>query len=523
MTVATLPPPLTASSGPTLRIGQRELTPEQVCRYLSTSKLLPQFVRDIVLEDALQGVPYTEEELNAAIKTIAQQRQNQHLVDVKSLSLLALRSLRLEKFKVLSWGNTLESYFLKRRQDLDQVVCSLIQTPDASLAQELYFRIQNQEDSFESLAQHYSQSSETQQGGKLGPLPLSQLHPEIAKHLRGLKPGQMAPVFILGQQCILIRLDHLIPAQLNEPMRQSLLNELFDNWLEHESAKELGLVLPALIQAPEPILPSGSSSDRLQETALPALGSEPEVQNRSEPGYESEQHPSTIGSTSPDSSPTAPSRAQATKPRYSLAIAPRRSSRSLPLAASVIGGMLMAGVGASYWLSHEEAVDATQFSPSVQIQNQSNLLQPAYDRAITAATLAQLAQTPEQWSQVVQHWQAALVALSEVPAGHPQYALAQEKQVEYQRNLAYSEQQQVATQDSFRLAVQAATAAANQGQTAITEQDWLTIAALWQTALEEMQAVPNDHPRYEVAQQRIPIYQANGEYAQYRSQRAGGN
>lgn len=59
MTVATLPPPLTASSGPTLRIGQRELTPEQVFRYLSTSKLLPQFVRDIVLEDALQGVPYT--------------------------------------------------------------------------------------------------------------------------------------------------------------------------------------------------------------------------------------------------------------------------------------------------------------------------------------------------------------------------------------------------------------------------------------------------------------------------------
>ena len=291
MTVATLPPPLTASSGPTLRIGQRELTPEQVFRYLSTSKLLPQFVRDIVLEDALQGVPYTEEELNAAIKTIAQQRQSQHL-DLKSLSLLALRSLRLEKFKALSWGNTLESYFLKRRQDLDQVVCSLIQTPDASLAQELYFRIQNQEDSFECLAQQYSQSSETQQGGKLGPLPLSQLHPEIAKHLRGLKPGQIAPVFILGQQCVLIRLDHLIPAQLNEPMRQSLLNELFENWLEHESAKELGLVLPALIQAPEIILPSVSSSlDRLQGTVLPALGSEPEFKHEPEFGHESEHPP----------------------------------------------------------------------------------------------------------------------------------------------------------------------------------------------------------------------------------------
>ena len=197
MTVATLPP-ITASSGPTLRIGQRELTSEEVFRYLSTSKLLPQFVRDIVLEDALQAVPYTLEELSAAVQAIGRQPQHQNL-DAKSLNLLALRSLRLEKFKLISWGNNVESYFLKRRQDLDQVVCSIIQTPDTSLAQELYFRVQNQEDTFESLSLQYSQSSETQPGGKLGPLPLSQLHPEIAKHLRGLKPGQMAPVFILGQ------------------------------------------------------------------------------------------------------------------------------------------------------------------------------------------------------------------------------------------------------------------------------------------------------------------------------------
>jgi hypothetical protein len=188
--------------------------------------------------------------------------------------------------------------------------------------------------------------------------------------------------------------------------------------------------------------------------------------------------------------------------------------------------MLVAGVGASYWLAHEEAVDATQFVPSFQIQAQSkaqrNLLQAAYDRAVTAATLAQIAQTPDQWSQVVEHWQTALSALADVPEGHPQYALAQDKQVEYQRNLTYSKQRQTAVQDSFRLAVQAATAAANQGQSATTEQDWLTIAALWQTAVEQMQAVSSNHPRYGIAQQRIPIYQSNLEYAQYRSQRLGG-
>ncbi|MFZ9736655.1 MAG: peptidylprolyl isomerase [Prochlorotrichaceae cyanobacterium] len=519
MTVATLPrptapPPIAASPVPTLRIGQRELTPEQVFRYLSTSKLLPQFIRDIVLEDALQEVSYTVEELNAAVQGIAQQRQYQNL-DAKSLSLLALRSLRVEKFKVQSWGNNLESYFLKRRQDLDQVVCSLIQTPDASLAQELYFRIQHQEDSFERLAQQYSQSAETREGGKLGPLPLSQLHPEIAKHLRGLRAGQVAPVFILGQQCIIIRLDKLIPAQLTETMRQTLLNELFENWLEHESAKELGLIVPALIQDRAP-LPVDSIKE---QTPSPTIDFPP-VEAPPQPA------PKTLVPVSKAQKQTADP-----QPRYALEIPSRRrrsrtSRRSaVPIAASVIGGILVAGVSASYWAAHEEAVDATSFSASVQVQTQvqQNLVQRAYDQAITAATLTQMAQTSEQWNQVIQHWQAALLVLSTIPENHPQFQLAQDKQVEYRRNLEYAEQQQLTAQDPFRLAVEAATAAADQGQNAREDDQWLGIATLWKAAMEGMQAVSTDHPRYQIAQQRIPIYQANLEYAEYRSQRAAFN
>jgi hypothetical protein len=475
-------------------------------------------VRDIVLEDALQEVSYTVEELNAAVQGIAQQRQYQTL-DPKSLSLLALRSLRVEKFKVQSWGNNLESYFLKRRQDLDQVVCSLIQTPDASLAQELYFRIQNQEDSFEHLAKQYSQSGETREGGKLGPLPLSQLHPEIAKHLRGLQSGQVAPVFILGQQCIIIRLDQLIPAQLTETMRQTLLNELFENWLEHESAKELGLIVPALIQAPDPL-----HAETAREATPSAAIASPPLAAQPKPVT------STLVPISQVQELQVQAHTQEPQPRYALEIPSRRRRRAprrsaVPIAASVIGGILVAGVSASYWAAHEEAVDATSFNASVQVEKQTkaNLVQRAYDQAITAATLTQMAQTSEQWNQVIQHWQAALLVLSTIPENHPQFQLAQDKQAEYRRNLQYAEQQQFAAQDPFRLAVEAATAAAHQGQNATQDDQWLDIAKLWKTAMEGMQAVTTDHPRYEIAQQRIPIYQANLEYAEYRSQRAAFN
>ncbi|MEO0409319.1 MAG: hypothetical protein AAF289_18400, partial [Cyanobacteria bacterium P01_A01_bin.135] len=56
--------------------------------------------------------------------------------------------------------------------------------------------------------------------------------------------------------------------------------------------------------------------------------------------------------------------------------------------------------------------------------------------------------------------------------------------------------------DPFRKAVQQATQAADLGKTASTPADWQEIAQMWQAAQDLMQAVPESHPRYTVAQQR---------------------
>ncbi len=537
MTVASSPtifssPTLSPAPLPTLRIGQRELSPDQVFRYLSTSKLLPQLVRDIVLEDALQTIPYSQDELQNVGQSLAQKSQYRHL-DWESLRIVALRYLRLTKFKEISWGNSLESYFLKRRPDLDQVVCSIIQTADASLAQELYFRLQNQEASFEELARQYSQSSEAGDGGVLGPIALNKLHPEIAKHLRGLQAGEMAPVFILGNQCILIRLDQVLPAHLDEATRQKLMDELFENWLERETAKELGTTLPDLLHATQ--LASDSprlepldeiDAQELQPWELEALRVQSPVSTMTAPGITPPPSPHHANpSLPPLASPLSPTATSATRAKRSTK-APHRQPSQWSLAASVLGGLLMAsGVGGTYWLLQDGGADA---SPSAEITSvvrseedtksdlKVKLIQPAFDQAITAATLTQIAQTSGEWTQVITHWQGAIDLLNQVPSHAAEFALAQEKVTLYQQNLAYAQQRQATTQDAFHQGVRAATLAAQAVQGAKTVADWEAAGVAWKQAIESMMAVPQNHDRYAIAQQRIPIYEANWDYTQYR-------
>ncbi len=72
----------------------------------------------------------------------------------------------------------------------------------------------------------------------------------------------------------------------------------------------------------------------------------------------------------------------------------------------------------------------------------------------------------------------------------------------------------VSSADPFRAAVNDATEAAGLAQTASSPESWAQVAESWERAVKNMQAVPSDHPKYDVAQQKIPEYQVYLDYAQ---------
>ncbi|AFY64864.1 hypothetical protein [Geitlerinema sp. PCC 7407] len=62
----------------------------------------------------------------------------------------------------------------------------------------------------------------------------------------------------------------------------------------------------------------------------------------------------------------------------------------------------------------------------------------AVNKAMSAAQLTQAARSREEWETVAVWWQDAGDLMDEVPTRHPQYALAQAKVQEYQRNRNYA-------------------------------------------------------------------------------------
>ncbi|WP_446354453.1 glycosyltransferase [Coleofasciculus sp. G2-EDA-02] len=229
----------------TVQIGNRTLTHQDLICRLNQYQLLPKLEQELIIDDAIAPFRCTEAEATQCCQDFYKQHQllseseyqawlQQQGITEQQLIELATRKLRIEKFKQATWGNKLESYFLKQKQQLDRVIYSLIRHQDKAVAQELYFRLQESEQSFAELAHHYSQGAEAKTGGLIGPVTLNIPHPQLAKLLSISQPGQLLPPTRLGEWWLIVRVEKFIPAQLDQPMRQKLLDEQFTAWLTEQ-------------------------------------------------------------------------------------------------------------------------------------------------------------------------------------------------------------------------------------------------------------------------------------------------
>lgn len=249
-----------------LHVGETLVPTTDLLPSLRRYGLLPAFLREVVIDQAIAPFSLTEEESTAAVQQFQQANQltspeqcqaylQQRGLMAADLETLAQRDRRLHKFKLETWGNKVESYFLQRKTQMDRVLYSLIRTREAGLAQELYFRIQDDGEPFADLARQYSEGQEAQTGGLIGPVELSVPHASLARVLSISQPGQLWPPTKVGDWFVVVRLEKFFPAKLDDATRQRLLDELFNTWLIEQVQKALtdnALVLPEADAKAEP-------------------------------------------------------------------------------------------------------------------------------------------------------------------------------------------------------------------------------------------------------------------------------
>ncbi len=198
----------------------------------------PQILHRLILAQAIAEIECTAQEREQLQQQVApeqSQQLRQEGVGAAELADWLEREVRTRKFQRRQWGKTLTSYFLQRKDQLDRVVCSLIYLRELAVAQELYFRIVEGEQSFAELATLYSQQAHPAEPVALGDLP-----PQLARMFYGGRPGQIWAPTVINQWIVIARLEAHLPVRLDEAMQQQLYNERLEQWLNRQLKQRFG-------------------------------------------------------------------------------------------------------------------------------------------------------------------------------------------------------------------------------------------------------------------------------------------
>lgn len=223
-------------------------------QHLKLSRQMPPLLTRIVNQKIIdrtasqENITLSEAELQTAAdrfryehqlvssKATLQWLQKYHL-SVTEFERLIYNRVLTQKLAHHLFAKQIEPYFYSNQLNYYQAIIYEIVLDDFDLGMELYYGIQEEELSFWNLAREYITDLELRRrGGYQGKKMRSQLPPEIAAAVFAPKaeiPIVLKPIAI-NKKTHLVYVEEVIQPNLDESLSQTILNQLFENWLNKQ-------------------------------------------------------------------------------------------------------------------------------------------------------------------------------------------------------------------------------------------------------------------------------------------------
>ena len=211
-------------------------------KILRLGNMLPNLVRSFLIYEILSEISIEQNLYEKEIKNFY--LKNKILSKNDLLNILKIKGISEEEFhyqitlplKILKFGSQhfreeLKSYFLERKDFLDEYTFNIIRVKNKDIAYELYFRLDSDESDFTSLSESFSYYSELYPKGLFGPKNLQGMNPIIINRLIIASPGELIQPFQVDEWWIILKLLNKKKAKLDKPTTKMLIQEIFNKFV----------------------------------------------------------------------------------------------------------------------------------------------------------------------------------------------------------------------------------------------------------------------------------------------------
>lgn len=232
-----------------LVFNDRNVDTVEILNILREKQLLRTVVRELVLKEELRLIEIekaTEESLmkeyrgknnlhddNVFKKYLA----SLHLSEDILINAILLPS-KVVKYREDRWGPRAKSLYLKRKDSYDFITYKRLECKDADLMQEVYFRLKDREESWESLAQQFEPNN-PKANPRIGPIKTRLIEPEVLRALKHAGKNIVTHPIVLKNSIIIAELEKITSSKFDDDIRLKVLQEEFEDWLTEAIEKSL--------------------------------------------------------------------------------------------------------------------------------------------------------------------------------------------------------------------------------------------------------------------------------------------
>ena len=213
-------------------------------KIIKLGNMLPNLIRHFLIDKFISGIfleqyIYEEEIKRFYLKNnILNNKDLDNILKTKGISKEELHyqitlPLKVSKFAQQNFQNQIESYFLERKDFLDEYTFNIIRLKNKDLSYELYLRIDSEESDFIKLSETYSYYSELYPKGLFGPKNLQGMNPIIVSKLLSASPGELIQPFQVDEWWVILKLINKKEAKLDKSTSNILLIEIFNKFINN--------------------------------------------------------------------------------------------------------------------------------------------------------------------------------------------------------------------------------------------------------------------------------------------------
>jgi hypothetical protein len=214
-------------------------------------ELIAGILQQRVIEEHAQrlGLDISDEELQVGADQFRQDNKLDTIAETekwltdRTLSMddfeqLVITNLLTHKIARQMFADKIEPFFHEHILDYGGAIISEVVVNDYNLAIELFYAIQEGDMSFADVALDYSTGEHKQSGGYRGLVKRRELPPEISAVVFATQQPRLLPPIRVAKNTHLILVTEIIPPQLSSSVRERIMWDLFQDWLQQQMKKQ---------------------------------------------------------------------------------------------------------------------------------------------------------------------------------------------------------------------------------------------------------------------------------------------